>query len=285
MGELDTGVAEGGGLGDTVAGAIYLIRGQRVILDLDVAEFFGTTTGKVNQYRKRNADRFSELYAFELSAEEWEALRSQDVISAKLRSRRYRPWAYTEHGFTMLSMGMKGARAATIAHVVIDTFVSFRRGTLSQAPVLGGANARRDRRTMIEAIQTQMRALLEVRLPSGDTVSEELDTITRKAITRVKAVIDAPVVNQEKLLSEIALIEAETRRTYSEIRKMEAETQKLWNEVYIGRLDLIVRMREMVTQLERDEVRQLAEGTFDALPQGEAPANARLLPGDEDHKT
>lgn len=284
MADVETGEAGGGALGDSVAGAIYLIRGHRVILDVDVAAFFETTTGKVNQYRKRNADRFSELYAFELSEEEWQALRSQDVISDKLRSRRYRPWAYTEHGFTMLSMGMKGARAATIAHVVIDTFVSYRRGTLAQAPVLGGANAPRDRRTMIEALQAQMKALLNTKLPSGDTVSEELDTITRKAISRVKAVIDAPVVNQEKLLSEIALIEAETRRTYSEIRKMEAETQKLWNEVYLGRLDLIVRMREMVSQLERDEVKQLADSTFDALPRAVAPETLPMPPEDEDHE-
>lgn len=259
-------LSDGGDVATRVAKRIFKIRGWRVILDADVADFFETTTSRVNQYRKRNADRFTLNYAFELTDEEFQSLKSQNVLSGSLKNRRYAPWAYTEHGFTMLSMGMQGARAAMIAHVVIDTFVQYRRGLLVDAPVLEGPEAPRNRRAMIDAIYTQMQSLLSLPMPGGGTVSTELKDATRKAIDRVKAVIDQPVVNQQKLLQEIALIEAKTAKTYSEIHKMDAETQKIWVDVLHGRLDLIARMREMATQLERDEVAFLSGRIFDQMP-------------------
>jgi hypothetical protein len=273
------------GFGDKVSGALYLIRGKRVLLDADIAEFFATTTGRVNQYRSRNAHRFTEDYAFEVTREEWDLLKSQNVISEKLLKRKYLPWAYTEHGFTMLSMGMKGERAALISHVVIDTFVQYRRGTLPTERVLGGRNSKRDQRALLDAIYAQMQSLLELPLPTGNDVGSELQSITTKAINRVKAVIDAPVVNQEKLIKEIALIEADTARTYSEINKMEAETHLIWVKVVQGRLDTLARMREMATQLERDAYTLVAEQTFDSEVVDIDGMRPLGLPSPEDHET
>lgn len=270
---------------DRVAGALYLIRGRRVLLDADIAAFFGSTAGRVNQYRRRNAHRFTEDYAFELSSEEWQILRSQNVISKKSMKRTYLPWAYTEHGFTMLSMGMKGERAALIAHVVIDTFVQYRRGTLPSEPVLGARNAKRDQDALLGAIYAQMRKLAELPLPTGNAVGSELRSITAKAIDRVKAVIDAPVVNQEKLVKEIAQIESETARTYSEISKMEAETHLIWVQVIQGRLDILARMREMATQLERDAYTLLADQTFDGDVVDVDELQRLGLPPPKGHKT
>src|SRR6267378_2894558 len=78
---------------------ILLIRGQRVILDTDLAELYGVPVRQLNQQVKRNADRFPPDFVFQLKAREQEVLRSQIVISKKRRGgRRYLPFAFTEHG-------------------------------------------------------------------------------------------------------------------------------------------------------------------------------------------
>lgn len=121
---------------------LFEIRGEKVVLDADIAALFGRKTGHVNELRARNALLFPDHYAFQLTSEEWDALRSQFAISSAHGGRRSVPWAYTEHGFAMLSMRMSGEKAAKIARVVIDTFVAYRRGTLPNDRVLSGSDAR-----------------------------------------------------------------------------------------------------------------------------------------------
>ncbi len=70
--------------------AIYLIRGQKVMLDVDLAKPYGTSTKRFNEQVRRNADRFPDDFMFQLSDEEWESLRSQFATSKKGRGgRRY----------------------------------------------------------------------------------------------------------------------------------------------------------------------------------------------------
>ncbi len=83
---------------------ILLIRGQKVMLDADLAELYGVETKVLNQAVKRNIDRFPADFMFQLSAEESEGLRSQIVTSNAGRGgRRYNPLAFTEQGVAMLS--------------------------------------------------------------------------------------------------------------------------------------------------------------------------------------
>ncbi len=91
--------------------AIYLIRGQRVMLDSDLAAIYGVATKRLNEQLRRNRSRFPEDFAFQLTAEELSNLRSQFATSS-LKSRRatskhhggrrYLPWVFTEHGAIML---------------------------------------------------------------------------------------------------------------------------------------------------------------------------------------
>jgi hypothetical protein len=87
---------------DNVESAIYLIRGQRVMLDSDLAEIYCVTTIRLNEQVRRNRNRFPEDFAFQLTPEEFTRLRSQIAISKKSGrgGRRYRPWVFTEHGAT-----------------------------------------------------------------------------------------------------------------------------------------------------------------------------------------
>jgi ORF6N domain len=78
---------------------ILTIRGQKVMLDSDLAELYGTPTGRLNEQVRRNSERFPTDFMFQLTAEELESLRSQFAISKPGRGgRRYRPFVFTEHG-------------------------------------------------------------------------------------------------------------------------------------------------------------------------------------------
>jgi len=82
---------------------IYLIRGQKVILDSDLADLYEVPTKALNQALKRNLDRFPADFAFQLNQQEWTSLRSQAVTSRSWGGRRYPPYAFAEQGVAMLS--------------------------------------------------------------------------------------------------------------------------------------------------------------------------------------
>ena len=82
---------------------IYEIRGQRVMLDFDLAQMYGTETKVLKQAVKRNIKRFPTDFMFELNKEEFEFLRSQFVTSNQRGGTRYMPFAFTEQGVAMLS--------------------------------------------------------------------------------------------------------------------------------------------------------------------------------------
>ena len=83
-----------------LAGRIVVIRGQRVLLDADLAQLYEVETKKFNQQIKRNQTRFPPDFMFRLTVDEFESLRSQNVTS-KRGGRRYLPLAFTEHGAIM----------------------------------------------------------------------------------------------------------------------------------------------------------------------------------------
>ena len=114
---------------------ILLIRGQKVILDADLAELYGTTTKAFNQAVKRTADRFPGDFRFQLTAEEAEAmrsqtaagnLRSQTVTSRSHGGRRYLPYAFTEHGAIMAAGVLNTPRAIEVSVYVVRAFVKLR---------------------------------------------------------------------------------------------------------------------------------------------------------------
>ena len=98
-----------------IENAIHVLRGQRVMLDSDLAKLYGVSTAGLNQAVRRNADRFSEDFAFRLTQQEFTALISQNVTSKAGRGgRRKRPWVFTEHGVAMLSSVLRSPTAARV---------------------------------------------------------------------------------------------------------------------------------------------------------------------------
>jgi hypothetical protein len=129
------------------AKAIHWVRGEKVLLDFDLATLYGVPTKTLNQAVKRNATRFSEDFMFQLSAEETRFLRSQFVTaksqtvdnqwilpnwsqfvtsSRKHRGQSYRPYAFTEQGVAMLSSVLNSERAVKVNVAIMRAFVKLR---------------------------------------------------------------------------------------------------------------------------------------------------------------
>jgi len=106
---------------------IHLIRGQKVMLDSDLADLYQVPTKALNQSVRRNLDRFPEDFMFRLTEAEANSLRSQFVTSNAGRGgRRYLPYAFTEHGVAMLSSVLSSKRAVQMNIVIIRAFVRLR---------------------------------------------------------------------------------------------------------------------------------------------------------------
>jgi hypothetical protein len=120
---------------DNVESAIYLIRGQRVMLDCDLAAIYQVTTKRLNEQLRRNRKRFPKDFAFQLTAEEFTNLKSQ-IATSSLRSKfvtssshggkRKLPWVFTEHGALMLASVLNSDIAVQASVRVVRAFVRLR---------------------------------------------------------------------------------------------------------------------------------------------------------------
>lgn len=113
---------------EKVEQAIYVIRGEKVMLDRDLARLYDVPTGALNQAVRRNPDRFPGDFMFQLTpAEVTELNLSQIVIgSEKHRDPRLRPYAFTEQGVAMLSTVLRSKRAITVNIEIMRAFVKLR---------------------------------------------------------------------------------------------------------------------------------------------------------------
>ena len=116
--------------------AILSIRGEKVMLDSDLAELYGVETKVLNQAVKRNAARFPADFMFQLTQEEHDdlvRLRSQIVTLKRGEHRKYLPYAFTEHGALMLANVLNSERAAQTSVMVVRAFVRLRQMLASNA--------------------------------------------------------------------------------------------------------------------------------------------------------
>ena len=110
----------------SIESAIYLLRGQRVMLDSDLAAIYGTSTMRLNEQFKRNRKRFPDDFASVLTREEFTNLISQDAISRSHGGRRSLPVAFTEHGAIMLASVLNSDVAVQASVRVVRAFVKLR---------------------------------------------------------------------------------------------------------------------------------------------------------------
>jgi phage regulator Rha-like protein len=113
--------------------AILLIRGEKVMLDSDLAEIYGVETKRVNEQVRRNLNRFPPDFMFQLDQKEWDSLRSQFATLKRGQHRKYLPYAFTEHGALMLANVLNSERAAQTSVQVVRAFVRLRQLLASNA--------------------------------------------------------------------------------------------------------------------------------------------------------
>jgi hypothetical protein len=144
---------------DEIERSIHIIRGQRVMLDADLAKLYGVTTKQLNQQVSRNNDRFPEDFAYQLTPQEVSNLKSQFVTSSSGHGgRRKPPWVFTEHGVAMLSSVLKSPTAVRVNIEIMRTFVRLRR--LMATPG-----------KLVEQLTTQLIAFSKSMKSAGPTIS------------------------------------------------------------------------------------------------------------------
>ena len=130
---------------------ILKMRGEYVILDKDIAQLYGVTTGALNQAVKRNINRFPSDFMFQLTAAEFDSLKSQIVIAKAGRGgSRNLPYAFTEHGVLMLASVLKSDIAALVSINIARTFAEMRRYIAANAEMSADIATLKARLDMLE---------------------------------------------------------------------------------------------------------------------------------------
>ena len=138
---------------ELIQSKIYEIRGQRVMLDFDLAELYQVETRVLNQAVKRNIDRFPEDFMFQVTAEEWVVISSQFVMTSRnKRPKSALPLAFTEHGVVMLSSVLRSDIAVQTSVLITRAFVAMRQ-MIANSPVIMSAQLQKEMKELKEYIE------------------------------------------------------------------------------------------------------------------------------------
>lgn len=150
---------------------IYEIRGQKVMLDRDLAKLYGVTTGNLNKAVKRNIERFPERYMFQLTTDE--NLKFQNGISSWGGSRSL-PYVFTEQGVAMLSSVLHSSTAIQVSISIIDAFVAIRSYIISTSSFSAELEAIKAK---LELLERNDEDNLEAINDLSEDMCREIDTI------------------------------------------------------------------------------------------------------------
>ena len=149
---------------------VQRVRDESVILDSDLAALYGVSTKRFNEAFKRNSRRFPRDFAFQLTTEEFAALRSQIATSNAGRGgRRYPPWVFTEHGAVMAASILNSERAVAMSTYVVRAFVRLRREMLSSTTLeIRLTRIEKDLLTQNAALRALHQKIMPLLLPEVD---------------------------------------------------------------------------------------------------------------------
>lgn len=240
---------------------IVEIRGERVILDNDLAEVYGVETKRLNEQVKRNAVKFGEKYAFQLTRDEHEALRSQSATSKTGRGgRRYPPWAFTEHGVVMVATVLDSERAIEASKFVVDVFVEVKRKLRASesAETTGGLFSPLERLGNIgEGIGTRLQTALVHVLDSvvdsrkQSTVREETQTLISESLAHLKERLKEQGLENAEIEARVVKLLAEAEKEKAIAAKTRVESEKLEFATIVRKLRLLL---EVQRAMEHDRI-------------------------------
>jgi hypothetical protein len=122
----------------TIQSRIYEVRCQKVMLDFDLAELYDVETRVLNQAVKRKVDLFPKDFMFKLTAEEWQSMSSQIVMTSSSRRPKIAlPFVFTEHGVAMLSNVLKSKKARLASVTIVRAFIALKQFSLTHTGLKG----------------------------------------------------------------------------------------------------------------------------------------------------
>lgn len=166
---------------ETIERRIYLIRGQKVMLDCDLGELYGVTTGNLNLAVRRNRARFPDDFVFQLTREEASSLPLQIARANRRGGRRTLPYAFTEQGVAMLSSVLRSHRAALVNVAIMRAFVRIREVVATH----------KDLAQKLEA--------LEAKYTRHDTEIERHNAEIEEVFEAIRQLIEQPVPPQRQI--------------------------------------------------------------------------------------
>ena len=182
---------------DTIKDRILEIRGQRVMLDRDLAALYGVETKRLNEAVKRNINRFPEDFMFVLTDEEWLRLRSQIATSndsdgllgsqnatSKRGGTRYRPYAFTEYGVAMLSSVLRSETAIQVNINIMRAFIAIRHAVAAMQTV-------DFRYEQLSHKMDQLNAYVEEILHDQNDINEQQERTNQEIAVQIEALNDA----------------------------------------------------------------------------------------------
>lgn len=154
---------------ETITQRIVMLRGQKVLLDADLASLYGVDTRRLNEQVRRNLERFPKDFLFEVTSEEFASLKSH-IATSSWGGRRKQPLAFTEHGAIMAASVLTSPRAVEVSVFVVRAFVHLRD---------------------IVAVNTEMVLRLDELANKTDLISLKQETFEHNARVQLKQIIDA----------------------------------------------------------------------------------------------
>jgi hypothetical protein len=222
---------------------IFVIRGEQIILDEDLAAFYDIAVKRLNEQTKRNQDRFPEDFCFQLTNEEYEVLRSQNA-TLKIGSgthRKYLPYVFTEEGVAAVSAVIKNQKAAEISVLIMRAFVQMRKFLLQNAPLyqrLDRIELKQIFTALEKDIKPQQGIFFEGQLFDAYSFAADLIKSAKKSLILIDNYVDettlmlltkrkikvAATIYTKKISKQLALDLEKHNSQYSEI-KVFAQTQ------------------------------------------------------------
>lgn len=211
----------------------YEVRGQRVVLDSDLARLFGVETRRLNEQLKRNLARFAG-YAFQLEAGELANLMSRFATSnSRWGGRRKLPWAFTEHGVVMAATILNSDEALNAMRLIVEVFVAARRGPAPLPAAPSGLGPR---------LQQTLERLLDTVVDhrAQTTVREEAQALIVQSIQHLKDRLGRPGLENEEIAAQAAKLLAEAELAKANAAKSHAEAREVEFRLLVRRLRLVI---------------------------------------------
>jgi hypothetical protein len=247
---------------------VYLIRGEQVVLDADVAKGFGTQTFRVNEAVSRNPKKFNETHAFQLTEAENAALISQAAISKTGRGgSRHLPHAYTAKGVARLATILNSDEALRATDLIIDTFIQVQRQIASgrqDVEIQQPSRLRVDddhglgaqiRTKLAQAVSTLLDTVIDAK--NDKSVRQVALDLGSDALENLRQRLRAKGLENAKLEADAMLVMAQAEKVYAETRKGHAEAEGIELDNIPKRIKAVKELMALYRESEPAQLVQL----------------------------